>query len=140
MEILKRPDQQANTIRELVEELRCERSYRGIERLVQLTLQALLDLGIMVLSAMGSSPSGYRDVANLLGRHGLLENNDAELMRAMAGLRGVLVHAYVGTNRKIVVESLNPISGGPSSHSVFRKKDVSYFALDVRACQACTIK
>jgi len=37
MEILKRLDQ-ANTIRELVEELRCESSYRGIERLVQLTL------------------------------------------------------------------------------------------------------
>ena len=53
----------------------------------------------------GPQPSGYRDVANLLGRHGLLENKDAELMRAMAGLRNVLVHAYVGTNREIVVES-----------------------------------
>jgi len=76
-----------------------------MERLVQLTIQALLDLGIMMLSAMGMAPSGYRDVANSLGRRGLLKDKDAELMKAMAGLRNVLVHAYVGTNREIVVES-----------------------------------
>jgi len=105
MEILKRLDQQANIISELSEELRHESNYRGMERLVQLTIQALLDLGIMMLSAMGMAPSGYRDVANSLGRRGLLKDKDAELMKAMAGLRNVLVHAYVGTNREIVVES-----------------------------------
>jgi len=103
MEILKH--QQANVISELGEELRHEDNYRGMERLVQLTIQALLDLGLMVLSAIGTSPSGYRDVANSLGRHGILKDEDVELMKAMAGLRNVLVHAYVGTNRGIVVES-----------------------------------
>lgn len=105
MEILKRLDQQANVISELGEELRHEDNYRGMERLVQLTIHALLDLGLMVLSAIGTSPSGYRDVANSLGRHGILKDEDVELMKAMAGLRNVLVHAYVGTNREIVVES-----------------------------------
>ncbi|MBO3802832.1 MAG: DUF86 domain-containing protein [Candidatus Brockarchaeota archaeon] len=111
MEILKRLEQQANVIRELGEELRRESSYRGVERLVQLILQALLDLGLMVLSAIGASPSGYRDVANSLGRLGLLVEKDAELMRAMAGLRNVLVHAYVSTNREIVIESARKVPG-----------------------------
>jgi len=105
MEILKRLDQQANVVRELSEELGRESSYRGVERLVQLTIQALLDLGLMVLSAIGASPNGYRDMANSLARRGFLTDKDAELMKSMAGLIDVLVHAYVGANREIVVES-----------------------------------
>jgi len=105
MEVLKRLHQQANVIRELSEELKHESSYRGVERLVQLTIQALLDLGLMVLSAIGTSPSGYGDTATSLGRHDLLPNEDAELMKAMAGLRNILVHAYIGANREIVIKS-----------------------------------
>ncbi|HID90725.1 TPA: DUF86 domain-containing protein [Candidatus Bathyarchaeota archaeon] len=105
MDVLRRIEQQVDVVRELSEELRVERSYRGVERLVQLTIQALLDLGLMALSAMGASPTGYRDVATSLGRLGLLPLKDAELMRAMAGLRNVLVHGYVGVNREIAVES-----------------------------------
>lgn len=105
MEILRRLEQQVDVVRKLSEELRGESSYRGMERLVQLTIQALLDLGLMLLSAIGTSPTGYRDVAASLGRLDLLTHKDAELMRGMAGLRNVLVHGYVGTNREIVVES-----------------------------------
>lgn len=105
MEVFRRLEQQASVLRELSEELRRENSYRGVERVVQLTIQDLLDLGLMVLSAIGASPTGYRDVANLLGRLDLLTQKDAELMRAMAGLRNVLVHGYVGANREIVLES-----------------------------------
>lgn len=36
---------------ELVKELEKERSYRGTERLVQLVIQALLDLALMVIAA-----------------------------------------------------------------------------------------
>ena len=61
MEILKRLEKQAKTVKELGIELRFESSYRGIERLVQLVIQALLDLGLMTLSAAGVSAGGYRD-------------------------------------------------------------------------------
>jgi len=105
VEVLRRIEQQVDVVKELSRELGYESSYRGVERLVQLIIQALLDLGLMVLSAMGSSPTGYIDVAASLGRFGLLSSNDAELMRAMAGLRNVLVHAYVGVNREIVNKS-----------------------------------
>jgi len=105
VEVLRRIEQQVDIIKELSGELGYERSYRGVERLVQLIIQALLDLGLMVLSAMGSSPAGYGDVAASLGRFGLLSSDDAELMRAMAGLRNILVHAYAGVNREIVRKS-----------------------------------
>lgn len=105
MEVLRRIEQQVNVVRELTTELKGERSYRGVERLVQLAIQTLMDLGLMVLSAMGVSAAGYRDVAASLNKLGLLASDDAELMRAMAGLRNVLVHGYVGVNREIVVES-----------------------------------
>lgn len=111
MEVLRRIEQQADVVKELCGELRYESSYRGVERLVQLITQALLDLGLMVLSAMDLSPAGYSDVAASLGRLGLLSPNDAELMRAMAGLRNVLVHAYVGVNREIVNKSSKKLPG-----------------------------
>ncbi|MGQ9469561.1 MAG: type VII toxin-antitoxin system HepT family RNase toxin [Nitrososphaerales archaeon] len=102
MNTLRRIEQQANVIEDLGRELRYESSYRGVERLIQLIIQALLDLGLMVLSALGSSPKGYSDVAASLSKLGLLNFNDVELMRSMAGLRNVLVHAYIGVNREIV--------------------------------------
>jgi len=111
MEILRRLEQQVEVVGALSEELRREASYRGVERLVQLTIQALLDLGLMVLSALGGSPSGYRDVAASLSRLNLLNREDAELMRKMAGLRNILVHAYVGTSRETVVESSKRLPG-----------------------------
>jgi hypothetical protein len=105
MKILKRIKQQADVVKELSKELQYESSYRGLERLAQLTIQALLDLGLMVLSATDVSPTGYIDVASSLGKFKFLNSEDAELIRSMAGLRNVLVHAYIGVNREIVKES-----------------------------------
>lgn len=105
MEVLKRLEQQARAVEELGRELRGEASYRGVERLVQLTIQALLDLGLMVLSALGASPGDYRDVATSLARLEFLASEDAELMKAMVGLRNVLVHGYARVNREILIEA-----------------------------------
>ncbi|MEM2440592.1 MAG: HepT-like ribonuclease domain-containing protein, partial [Candidatus Bathyarchaeia archaeon] len=83
-----------------------ERSYRGIERLVQLTIQALLDLGIMVISALGGrTPKVYSEIGALLAETGLLSENDAKILRSMAGMRNILVHAYTIINRDIVIDS-----------------------------------
>lgn len=105
MEVLKRIKQQASTVKELSIELENEENHRGIERLIHLTLQALLDMGLMVLSAIGISPAGYRDVATSLAKLGLIAQKDAELMRAIAGLRNILVQGYMGVNREIILGS-----------------------------------
>ncbi|MEM2927259.1 MAG: hypothetical protein QXO94_07355 [Candidatus Bathyarchaeia archaeon] len=70
MEVLKRLEQQARSVENFGLELREEANYRAIKRLVQLNIQALLDLGIMVLSSLGITAVGYRDVATSLARLG----------------------------------------------------------------------
>jgi len=50
MKNLKRIKQQTDVVKELSKEPQFESSYRGLERLTQLTIQALSDLGLMVLS------------------------------------------------------------------------------------------
>ncbi|MGC9346100.1 MAG: HepT-like ribonuclease domain-containing protein [Candidatus Bathyarchaeales archaeon] len=68
-------------------------------------MQALLDLGLMVLTAIDVSPTGYINPASSLSKFNFLNSEDAELLRSMAGLRNILVHAYIGANREIVKES-----------------------------------
>jgi uncharacterized protein YutE (UPF0331/DUF86 family) len=53
VDALERVRKQVELVEELLGELETEKSYRGIERLVQLVTQALLDLGLMVIAALG---------------------------------------------------------------------------------------
>ncbi|MEM1589374.1 MAG: HepT-like ribonuclease domain-containing protein [Candidatus Bathyarchaeia archaeon] len=105
MKIKERIEQQANQVVELVRELENEKSYKGIERLVQLTIQALLDLGIMVISALGGrTPKVYSEVGMLV-EAGLLSENDAKILRSMAGMRNISVHSYTIIDKEIVIDS-----------------------------------
>ncbi len=57
MKIIKRLSKQIDIIEGLVDELRYEKNYRGVERLIQLIIQALLDLGLMaILILNGRTP------------------------------------------------------------------------------------
>ena len=58
-------------------------------------LEALLDVGRHILAkGFGSGVSEYREIAEELGRHGVLEAEEVELLRLMAGYRNRLVHVY----------------------------------------------
>ena len=93
-------------IQELVKELDGETSYRGIEGLVQLVIQALLDLGLMVITALGGrTPTRYSEIGELLSDLGLLDGDDAKLLRTMASMRNILVHAYRTIERNIVIDA-----------------------------------
>lgn len=95
MKLLGRVEDQASLIKNLVAELRFESSYRGIERLIQLTIQALLDLGLMAISVLGGRrPARYSEIGAILMELGIVDGDTAELMKGMAGLRNILVHAY----------------------------------------------
>ncbi|OYT39715.1 MAG: hypothetical protein B6U89_03715 [Desulfurococcales archaeon ex4484_58] len=97
---------QRELIVELVEELKHEISYRGIERLIQITIQALLDLGLMAIRAVGwSTPSKYKEIADVLRDKNILSEEKAGILRALAGLRNILVHMYTRVDRDIVLEA-----------------------------------
>jgi len=106
LKIIERIDRQVNQVTELVKELETERSYRGTERLVQLVIQAVLDLGLMVIAALGGrTPKGYSEVGELLSDLGALGEGDVKLLKSMSGMRNILVHAYATIRRDLIVGS-----------------------------------
>ena len=106
MKIIERIDKQVNQVTELVKELEKERSYRGTERLVQLVIQSVLDLGLMVIAAVGGrTPKGYSEVGELLSDLGALGEGDVKLLKSMSGMRNMLVHAYATIRRDLIVSS-----------------------------------
>ncbi|MEM2935655.1 MAG: HepT-like ribonuclease domain-containing protein [Candidatus Bathyarchaeia archaeon] len=106
MRVIERLDKQANLIVELVGELEQEKGYRGIERLVQLVIQALLDLGLMVIAALnGKTPGTYSEVGEALQNLNMLTEGDANLLRSMAGMRNLLVHAYAAVRRGLITDA-----------------------------------
>lgn len=106
MKVIERIDRQVNNLTELLKELEKERSYRGTERLVQLVIQALLDLGLMMITALGGkTPTGYSEVGELLSDMGVLGEDDARLLKSMSGMRNILVHAYTTIRRDLITDS-----------------------------------
>jgi len=106
LKVVERLERQVKLIRELAGELKVEASYRGIERLVQVTIQALLDLGLMSVAALGGrKPSRYSEVGFVLYELGIIDPSQAETFRAMAGLRNILVHMYASVDKEKVMEA-----------------------------------
>jgi uncharacterized protein YutE (UPF0331/DUF86 family)/predicted nucleotidyltransferase len=106
LKVIERIDRQVNNVTELLKELEKERSYRGTERLVQLVTQALLDLGLMTITALGGkTPKGYSEVGELLSDMGVLGEDDARLLKSMGGMRNILVHAYTTIRRDLITDS-----------------------------------
>ena len=105
MNVLKRIEKQVKLIDELVKELRFETSYRGVERLVQLILQALLDLGLMIISALGGrTPKSYSEIGVILHEIKVINSDEAKLLKSMAGLRNILVHLYAVVDREKILK------------------------------------
>ncbi|MCD6114454.1 MAG: DUF86 domain-containing protein [Thermoprotei archaeon] len=104
MIIYERIAKQTELIEDLLRELSVETSYRGIERLVQLVIQALLDMGLMAISALGArEPKAYSEIGYILYELGIIGERDAEILRSMAGLRNILVHSYARVDRGKIV-------------------------------------
>uniref|UniRef100_A0A7C1P4D1 DUF86 domain-containing protein n=1 Tax=Thermofilum pendens TaxID=2269 RepID=A0A7C1P4D1_THEPE len=105
MDVLERIRRQVSLVEELVRELEVERSHRGVERLVQLVIQALLDLGLMAVAALGRErPRERSEIGYTLRDLGVAGEDEARLLRSMAGLRNILVHAYATVDREKVLE------------------------------------
>lgn len=66
-------------------------------------------------------PETYRGAFDLLERHGWIERSLAEKLRAMAGLRNILVHGYEIVDLAIVrelaenhLDDLRALAAGPA--------------------------
>lgn len=66
------------------------------ERHLQIAIQAAIDAGHQLLAeAFSEAPETYRQVFELLGRRGVIAPTLAARLALAAGLRNVLVHAYL---------------------------------------------
>ena len=92
--------------REFISERRGGGSIYAIERLAQLAIQALLDLGVMLaVEFRDKKPGTYRDIADYLaGRLGLDEDL-RRFLRGLVGFRNVLVHGYAEVSKDLEEEA-----------------------------------
>lgn len=81
--------------------------YGSAERFLQLTLEALLDMGSHVIAEEGlGTVNESRDIPQLFRAHGYIDAALEERWIRMIGFRNILVHAYLELDRKHVYEVL----------------------------------
>ena len=66
------------------------------ERLLQVAIQSLLDIGSHIIAERGfREAGGYADIIDILAEEGVITKPFAARIRGMAGLRNILVHDYL---------------------------------------------
>ena len=104
--VVNRIEKHVDLILDYLEELRSEKSYRGIERLLQLILQSFLDLCLMFISALNlRSPRTYSDIGNVLKESGIINDEKRQLVKSIAGMRNVLVQGYFKVRKELVMKA-----------------------------------
>ena len=83
--------------------------YLKTERCLEVVIQAMLDIGNHVISdRQFSRPGRYEQIFDILGDNGVIDPALARKLSGLAGLRNVLVHAYLEIDRarlrKMVIE------------------------------------
>lgn len=79
------------------------KSRNSAERLLQISIEACLDIGNHIISRCGlERPREYKDVFLILGREGILPYSFAEKLVPMVKFRNRLVHLYWEMDKKEV--------------------------------------
>jgi len=92
--------------RSLDEYLKTEKK-RACERLVQVSVEALIDVCALLVSGLRLGiPGEEDDLLERLARAGVLSAATAQTLRRMKGLRNLLVHEYGRVNDQIVFETI----------------------------------
>lgn len=79
------------------------RSRRFVERVLQITIESMIDLGQHIIADEGfREPNTYRDVFNILAENGILKQDTLPVFEKMASFRNILVHHYEGIDDSIV--------------------------------------
>lgn len=80
------------------------------ERHLQLAIQAALDVANHIVAQESSdTPEDYASIFTALGSTGVIDTEIAGRLRRAAGLRNVLVHAYLDVDPRIVWRSLEDL-------------------------------
>lgn len=81
------------------------RSRRFVERLLQVTIEAMIDIGQHIISDEGlREPQSYRDVFHVLAENKVLPDNDLIEYEKIASFRNILVHHYEKVDDSIVYD------------------------------------
>ncbi len=81
------------------------RNAAAAESYLRRALEALLDLGRHILAkGFGIAAAEYKQIARLLQRHAVLDENEADLLERMAGYRNRMVHFYQEVGEKELYE------------------------------------
>lgn len=81
--------------------------YGSAERFLQLTIEALNDMGSHVIADLQlGMVESYRDVPRILVKHEYISSDLGELWIQMIGFRNVLVHDYLDIDRNLVYRVL----------------------------------
>ena len=79
------------------------RSRRFVERLLQIAIEAMIDIGHHIISDEGfREPQSYRDVFKVLTENGILSEDDLPKYEKIASFRNILVHQYEKIDDSIV--------------------------------------
>ena len=76
---------------------------RFVERLLQISIEAMIDIGHHIISDEGfREPQSYRDVFKVLTENGILSEDDLPKYEKIASFRNILVHHYEKIDDSIV--------------------------------------
>ncbi|MCD5417266.1 DUF86 domain-containing protein [Candidatus Bipolaricaulota bacterium] len=81
--------------------------YGSTERFLQLSIEAVIDMGTHVIaeSELGTI-NAYSDIPEILAEKGYIDGELLEQWIQMIGFRNILVHEYLEVDRKIVYDVL----------------------------------
>ena len=78
-----------------------QRNVAAAESYLRRGLEALLDLGRHVLAkGFGEPAVEYKEIASMLAQKGVLKEEDAELLKELAGYQNRMVHFYQKVSEK----------------------------------------
>jgi uncharacterized protein YutE (UPF0331/DUF86 family) len=85
--------------------LKDEARYYGLEHILQISVQNILDIGAHILAeSFKENPASYGEVIELLGKRGVISADFASEQIEMAKFRNFIIHEYDSVNKDKVLE------------------------------------
>lgn len=82
-------------------------SQLAIERCLQLSAQAMADIGSHLIANSGwSVPNTYSEIIVVLANKKILEKSLAKRLESFMGLRNILVHSYLDINEELLYNEM----------------------------------